>query len=138
MPQFDTTFLFSQIFWMLFSFGVLYLGVCFIIFPMFDKIFEQRNKVTQEPVEKAEGLTQEIQKIQTQIEQKQQLYEKRSAQRLQQTYQTALQHFEGELQKMDKNLASSLKKSIQKMEKEEKDVLNNSTDFVTQAAKGKA
>ncbi|MBR6231943.1 MAG: hypothetical protein IKQ99_02460 [Alphaproteobacteria bacterium] len=138
MPQFDTTFLFSQIFWMLFSFGVLYLGIRFIVFPMFDKIFEQRNKVTQEPVEKAEGLTQEIQKIQTQIEQKQQQREKRSAQRLQQTYQTAVQHLEKELQKTDKNLASSLKKSVQKMEKEEMDVLDNSADFVTLAAKGKA
>lgn len=137
MPQFDTTFLFSQIFWMLFSFGVLYLGICFVVFPMFDKIFEKRNKVTQEPVEKAEKLTREIQEIQTQIEQKKQQQEKRSAKRLQQTYQTALQHFEKELQKTDKNLAISLKKSVQKMETEETRVLNNSADFVIQAVKGK-
>ena len=137
MPQFDTTFLFSQIFWMLFSFGVLYLGIRFIVFPMFDKIFEKRNKVTQEPVEKAEKLTREIQEIQTQIEQKKQQQEKRSAKRLQQTYQTALQHFEKELQKTDKNIAISLKKSVQKMETEETRVLNNSADFVIQAVKGK-
>ena len=137
MPQFDTTFLFSQIFWMLFSFGVLYLGIRFLVFPMFDKIFEKRNKVIQEPVEKAEKLTREIQEIQTQIEQKKQQQEKRSAKRLQQTYQTALQHFEKELQKTDKNLAISLKKSVQKMETEETRVLNNSADFVIQAVKGK-
>lgn len=137
MPQFDTTFLFSQIFWMLFSFGVLYLGIRFLVFPMFDKIFEKRNKVTQEPVEKAEKLTREIQEIQTQIEQKKQQQEKRSAKRLQQTYQTALQHFEKELQKTDKNLAVSLKKSVQKMETEETRVLNNSADFVIQVVKGK-
>ena len=138
MPQFDTTFLFSQVFWMLVSFGVLYLGISSIIFPLYERIFEKRNKVIQEPLEKAENLLNKIKKIQDQIEQKKQQQEKRNEKRVQQMYQTAFQHLEKEVQKTDKRLARSLKMKVQKMNMEEREILNNSSGFVTQILKGKA
>ena len=135
MPQFDTTFLFSQVFWMLVSFGVLYLGISSIIFPLYERIFEKRNKVIQEPLEKAENLLNKIKKIQDQIEQKKQQQEKRNEKRVQQMYQTAFQHLEKEVQKTDKRLMHSLKRKVQKMNIEEKKILNNSSGFVTQILK---
>lgn len=137
MPQFDTTFLFSQIFWLLFSFGILYLGIHFVVFPMFDEISTKRNDLIQTPLEKAETLIQDIKILQAQIEQKKQKQDKKNEEKLQQAYQKGLQRWQKELQRTEKMLTRSLKRKIQKMETEEKEILDNASGFIVQILKGK-
>lgn len=45
MPQFDLTPYLSQAFWMLLSFGFMYLIVNFLIFPMMDDVFSERDRL---------------------------------------------------------------------------------------------
>lgn len=69
MPQFDTYFFFSQIFWCLTCFGLLWAGMHYKILPLFQKILSEREGIitqyTQEAKEnehKAQQLLQETQK----------------------------------------------------------------------------
>ena len=136
MPQFETTYLVAQIFWMLFSFGVLYLGVRWIVFPLFENIFSKRAQLINKPVQRAEKLTLESQKLQEQLDQKQQDFIRKNEQRLDTLYQKANQHFQEVLQQADKTSSISLKKTVQKMTKEEYQVLSQENEFISHTAKG--
>ena len=101
MPQFETTHLVSQIFWLLFSFGGLYLGVRFIVFPLFDNIFGMRQNKINSILNQAEQLTQKAQDLEEDSASKKQLQEKRSHQRIvlaqekgQQDFQTTIEQNE--------------------------------------------
>ena len=136
MPQFETTYFVAQIFWMLLSFSVLYLGVRWIVFPLFENIFSKRAQLISVPVEKAEKLAHESEKLQEQLEQKQRDFTAKNEQYLNAVYQKNNQHFQESLQQADKSFTTLLKKTIQKMEKEEKQVLNQTDEFVSRATKG--
>jgi len=135
MPQFNTTFWLSQVFWLLISFGGLYLGVRFVIFPMFDTIFKKRAEKIERPVEQAEKLVSETQKMQYQAEQKKQELSKRRADRLEAAQQQAAEQMRLASEKQEKELSNRLNRSVQKAEKIEQRLLSDS-DFVNCVLKG--
>ena len=136
MPQFDTAFWVSQIFWLVISFGGLYLGVSLIVFPMFNKIFSERAKKIDVPLEKAEKILQEVQELQQQLEQKKKVFSDRQNQRLEIIHSQELNHLQQTLNKEEKRFSDHLKHHIQKLEQEEKQVMINASDFIKRVAKG--
>lgn len=63
MPQFDLVPYLSQSFWMLLSFGFLYLIVAYLIFPMMDDVFTERNTLIQTDLSVAEKTNTEADKL---------------------------------------------------------------------------
>lgn len=136
MPQFDTAFWFSQIFWLLISFGGLYLGVTFIVFPLFDKIFSKRAEQIDKPLEKAEQLTQEVQCLQQQLDQKKEAFLKQHQHLLASAHKEELVRFQSALEKKEKDLIRQLQHQVQTLEQNEKKVKEGLSDFVSKAVKG--
>lgn len=56
MPQFDLAPYLSQAFWMLICFGVMYLLVSYLIMPMLDDVFDERDRLIQTNLEAAERI----------------------------------------------------------------------------------
>ena len=137
MPQFDTLFFLSQIFWLLVSFGGLYLGVYFIIFPMFQSIFSKRAALIELPLERAENLAKETQLIEQKLAEKKLAYDKRCNEHLNSVYQKNASLLKEALKKTDDSLNAALKKTIQKITTDETAVLKNANAFVKEALKGK-
>ena len=135
MPQFNTTFWLSQVFWLLISFGSLYLGVRFIIFPMFDTIFKKRAEKIERPLEQAEELVSKTQKMQYQAEQRKQDLSRRQADQLEKAQQQAAEQMRSVSEKQEKELSNRLNRHIQKIEKIEQQLLSDS-DFVNGVLKG--
>ena len=135
MPQFNTTFWLSQVFWLLISFGSLYLGVRFIIFPMFDTIFKKRAEKIERPLEQAEELVSKTQKMQYQAEQRKQDLARRQADQLETAQQQAAEQMRSVSEKQEKELSNRLNRHIQKIEKIEQQLLSDS-DFVNGVLKG--
>lgn len=54
MPQFELTPFLSQAFWMLISFGFMYLIVSYLIFPMLEDVFAERETLIKTDLEIAE------------------------------------------------------------------------------------
>lgn len=136
MPQFETTFLVSQIFWLLISFGCLYLGVRWLIFPLYDKIFDARERLIKKPVEEAEELLKKIEVLQQEVDQKKQAFSFHNEQRLNQAYQRGTEYFNSKIQKTDKMLNRILQKKVQKMEHTEKGLLKEKAKFITDVLEG--
>ena len=136
MPQFDTVFFISQIFWLLVSFCGLYLGVRFIIFPMFDSIFSERKKQMDIPLDQAEKLTQKTQFLQEELERKKESFKRRCEEKLNRVYQSEVDRLQLALQQEEQNLSNRLKKNSQKAECDESLVLKNKSDFALKALKG--
>lgn len=63
MPQFDITPYFSQAFWMLISFGFMYLLVSYLIMPMLDDVFEKRDALIKNDLEVAERLNKQAETL---------------------------------------------------------------------------
>ena len=136
MPQFDTTYLISQIFWLMISFFGLYLGIRFIVFPMFDSIFKAREELIQKPIIKAEKLMQDAQRFQEVLKQKQEMLIAKNNKKLHEAQMTAHQKMQVILEKEKKDQAVSLKRSLSKLECDEKQILKGSDAFVVKALKG--
>ncbi|MBR6411694.1 MAG: hypothetical protein IKS41_00850 [Alphaproteobacteria bacterium] len=59
MPQFETAFYGAQIFWLLISFGFLYLMMSQLICPMIEEVIKERDKKIQTLLNTAEELNAE-------------------------------------------------------------------------------
>lgn len=68
MPQFDHSFFFSQLFWMLICFGVLFSSIYFWILPSFTKINAKRNAKIESIAKKTATLLKETEKLAKQNE----------------------------------------------------------------------
>lgn len=137
MPQFETTYFVSQIFWLLVSFGGLYLGVCFIIFPLFKDIFDMRQMKIENILNQAEKLTHDAQVLEEEFIQKKQKQEEQRQQRVMLAQEKAQQDFQKNIKKNEKDLLKMLQNQIHKMEREERTVLMQANVFVAKAEKGK-
>lgn len=58
MPQFELVYYLSQAFWMLISFGVLYLIVAYFIFPSLNEIFINRENQIEKDLSAAEKINE--------------------------------------------------------------------------------
>ena len=63
MPQFDIATYYSQIFWLIVTFGLLYIFVYKFITPKAEEIFNNRQTNIQDNITQADTLTQEIEKL---------------------------------------------------------------------------
>lgn len=59
MPQFDLAPYLSQAFWMLISFGFMYLLVSYLIMPMLEDVFAQRDVLIRDNLEAAERINKQ-------------------------------------------------------------------------------
>ena len=131
MPQFETTFLLSQIFWVICRFVLLDAMISGIVFPMYRKVFQERDSALQTPLKKADEWASQAETLHRQLEQKNAaLVQKNEAclKRLNQKYSEAL---ESELISIEKKHQSALKQMFQKIEKEEQAALKNMSQYIT-------
>ena len=63
MPQFDTSVFAGQIFWMLFSFGFLYLMMSQLICPLIEEVLTARADQVQADITEAERLNREAESL---------------------------------------------------------------------------
>ena len=63
MPQFDVAPYLSQAFWMLISFGFMYLLVSYVIMPMLEDVFEKRDTLIKLDLEAAERLNEQAETL---------------------------------------------------------------------------
>ncbi len=56
MPQFELTYYLSQAFWMILSFGFLYLMMAHLICPMLEDVLSERKRLIQKELDEAESL----------------------------------------------------------------------------------
>lgn len=63
MPQFDITPYLSQAFWMLISFGFMYLLVSYLIMPMLDDVFNRRDTLIKNDLEAAERINKQAEAL---------------------------------------------------------------------------
>ncbi|QQV74495.1 ATP synthase subunit b [Rickettsia tillamookensis] len=63
MPQFDIATYYSQIFWLIVTFGLLYIFVYKFITPKAEEIFNNRQTNIQDNITQADTLTQEVEKL---------------------------------------------------------------------------
>ena len=63
MPQFDITTYSSQIFWLIFCFGLTFLGISQLILPQYKKILEQRINHLEDKIKRTVCLQKEILKL---------------------------------------------------------------------------
>ncbi|MCC8407171.1 MAG: ATP F0F1 synthase subunit B' [Rickettsia endosymbiont of Sceptobius lativentris] len=63
MPQFDIATYYSQIFWLIITFGLLYIFVYKFITPKAEEIFNNRQTNIQDNITQADTLTQEVEKL---------------------------------------------------------------------------
>ena len=107
MPQFDLSNYTSQIFWMLISFGVLFMWMTFFIFPLFRTIFASRNLIIQKHLTQAEKINKKAEKLAQTLQEKNVLTEKKF------THLLANAHIDAQIemqQAVDKNHAQCNKK----------------------------
>ena len=136
MPQFDLSVFVGQIFWLLVSFGTLYLGVYFIVFPLFNSIFNARKKLIDIPLEKADKIAMDTQGLELEMEKKKLDLQKRNEEKLNSTYQDEANRLQIVFNKVDKSFSESLKRLVQKINKDESVVLKNTDTFVQNVLKG--
>jgi F-type H+-transporting ATPase subunit b len=67
MPQFDTTTFAGQIFWLVLSFGLLYVLVSRVILPKFISIVDQREDHISQDIRAAKDLQKEIDYLQAKV-----------------------------------------------------------------------
>lgn len=67
MPQFDTTTFAGQIFWLILSFGLLYVLVSRVILPKFISIVDQREDRISQDIRAAKDLQKEIDYLQAKV-----------------------------------------------------------------------
>ena len=63
MPQFDVTSYSSQIFWLVFCFGLTFLGISYLVLPRYKKILEQRIDDLENKINTTVALQKEIVKL---------------------------------------------------------------------------
>ncbi len=63
MPQFDINIYYSQIFWLIVTFSLLYIFVCKFIVPKIEGVLNNRQSNIQDHIAKADELALEVEKL---------------------------------------------------------------------------
>lgn len=63
MPQFDINTYYSQIFWLIITFSLLYIFVCKFIVPNIERVLNNRQSNIQDNIAKADALALEVEKL---------------------------------------------------------------------------
>jgi len=131
MPQFDLSNYTSQIFWMLISFGILFLWISYFIFPLFHTIFEARVLITQKHLSQAEKINQQAEKLAQKLQEKHLLTEKKFTHLLTNAHTAEQDEMQQILDKNKKKCNQKLKQSLNQLHTVE-DTLTKAMDDWTQ------
>ena len=63
IPQFDTSWYIGEIFWIFLSFGFMFLGIRYFIFPMLLDVFSERKQIIDENLNIAEVVNKKAEKL---------------------------------------------------------------------------
>lgn len=115
MPQFETTFYGAQIFWLMLSFGFLYLMMSQLICPMIEEVIRERDKKVQTLLDTAESLNQEA----ADFHQRYQTYlmaaEREKAEKIQSAYQEMHKKISRAENKSEANLRQKIRRAERKI-----------------------
>ena len=113
MPQFDTSFYPAQIFWMLISFGFLYLMISQLICPMIEEVLLKRANKIKYTLEQAEAFNQEA----VFLNQKYQTFLQKVETEKNEKTKKAYQDIQAKMKALEQKSESNLKRQIRKSEK---------------------
>jgi len=116
MPQFNFANYTGQIFWMLISFGILFLCVNYFIFPLFHTIFATRTQIVQKHLRQAEKINKEAEKLAQQLQEKNVLTERKFSFLLAKTRNTSQENMRETLEKDRKRCNQRFKKMLAQLQ----------------------
>ncbi len=119
MPQFDVIWYSSEIFWMLLSFFILYMGMAYIIFPLFHDIFFEREILIKNDLTIAEMVNAKADKLVKEYKDHMLNVEQVKADIIAETYQDIqnfANHLEAENDEMFRNQIERVDKKVKELE----------------------
>ncbi len=117
MPQFDVSFFFGQIFWMLIGFGFLFLMMSHLICPMLEEIISDREERIKTALQQAEKLNGQAEKINQRYQAFLLSAEQEKNDRIQSCYLKIKKDAQETENKNDTRLRTLVRKTEQKIEK---------------------
>lgn len=63
IPQFDTSWYVGEVFWLLLTFGLLFLGIKYFIFPMIQDVFIERKQIIENDLSIAAVVNERAEKL---------------------------------------------------------------------------
>ena len=131
MPQFEFANYTGQIFWMLISFGILFLCVNYFIFPLFKTIFSAREIVIKKHLKQAEKINQEAEKLAQNLQERNVLTEKKLSFILAKTRTTAQENMRDALTQNRKQCNQHFKKALGQLQTVEQTLTTAMNDWIT-------
>ena len=130
MPQFNVSNYTGQIFWMLISFGILFLWVKYFIFPLFHTIFNTRTLVIQKHLNQAEKINKKAEKLAEDLQENHLLSEKKFSDTLAQARSVAQEEMRDTLDKNREQCNKTFKKTLSQLQTVEKTLSTAIDDWV--------
>lgn len=130
MPQLDFNFYCAQIFWLLVSFGLLFVAMKFWLLPPLIEIIHKREEKIKHILRQADKLSAQAQRI----EKEYQHYVDESTSYCVRVLQTARDEIEDDKEKLEKDLLAELKTDTQNAQKdlaEEKKAVYSKLEVIT-------
>ncbi|MBP5343855.1 MAG: hypothetical protein J6Y85_02115 [Alphaproteobacteria bacterium] len=145
MPQFNLSNYTGQIFWMLISFGILFMWIRYFIFPLYYTIFKARELIIQKHLSQAEKINKKAEKVAQNLQQTNVLTEKKFTHLLSKAHTIAQDEMQGALDKNKKKCNKKLKQALDQLHTAEdtlEKAMNDWTktlqgDFIAKTAPGK-
>ena len=135
MPQFDLSFYPAQIFWLLVSFGFLYLMMRYLICPQIEGILEEREKKVEQTLKEAEKRNQEA----ADFHQRYQIFlldaEQEKTDQIQKAYQSIRRKMKVLESKNDNRLHQRIRRAEEKIEMRAEELKHESDKLSVQLAK---
>ena len=135
MPQFDAAFYTSQIFWMLISFGLLFLWITFIIFTMFQDIFDARQLVIQKHLKQAETINQQAEALIQKTQEQHMMAEQKRSRTLSHARTVAQEDMQAALDKNQRVCNKKFKQAIAKLQTAEATISSAMNDWTDRMQK---
>jgi F-type H+-transporting ATPase subunit b len=117
MPQFDLSFFWGQIFWMLVGFGFLYLMMSYLICPMLEEIMSDREEKIKTALQQAEKINGQAEKINQRYQAFLLSAEQEKNDRIQSAYLKIKKEAQKDESKNEVRLRALVRKTEQKIEK---------------------
>lgn len=115
MPQFELTYYLSQSFWLIISFGFLYLMMAHLICPMLDDVLADRERLIQEELDMAESLRHQADDLMQRHQVFLMTMEQDKTRRIQKAFREMNQKASSAVRRNDKVLQRRIQKSEEKL-----------------------
>ncbi len=135
MPQLDFAFFPSQIFWLLFSFGVLYILSKHLILPRIESIVLSRLTIIEKDIKDAVALNGEAKQLQESLAKKEQETHDYLAKMQADTIAAFASEKEKQIKIINKNSTESIAKALQEIELAVKEANKEMDNYIIAHAK---